>query len=371
MLRQLELAQRQTRPPTVGETLIDWLVKFERFSHEVPLFSDALSCVSLAWRAFETALAQGATHILDVLLRAIANNKERISAARLTQVIDLFLELIEVVAVKSRVPAKVVWAPLFKKYRQPLTEGERLSMSIKGASNEIASYKENLETTIRILSDNHPDEPPELLRQYLRATYRPKSAYGTAGEFKDVPEPPSLIIDEKLEARVASYLAKGVPQGIDGIWLSDASANLASLSRYEPEPHPSEPGLEALICECADVIYDRHPEMFVDPKTSTPEQVWRYIEKRYSPGIPFIGKYASRRALFNTVWAEAIMPGARVPHHRCVPCPDRPRFHKNAGCGQGEAHEGQTCAHRRQPGPLDGLHRPDAVPRTLQAAGHR
>lgn len=313
ILREIEARHRAGRPPTGGETIIQWWLRLEQYASRNQVLTDVLSVVATFVTKTEQLVLSYAVELVDALVGALMRLDFERQCEFVKPLIEFILDASDILAARLRVNPKVVWAPLYRRQRKPLSRAERLALEIRGPTNDAKGYKEDLEDTINLLQKHYTgeDEMPELLRTYVRAVYKPKLAYGTKREFEGVEGAPELIKDDVLDARVASYAARGVRQGLDGVWLSTPDANLKSLSRYEPDGYVSEPGLEALVIECADELYEQHSELFTNPKLSTPEVVMAYIEKKYSPGVPFIGRYSSRRAMFAAGWGKAIMDASK------------------------------------------------------------
>jgi len=313
VLAEIEKQHRAGKPPTAGETLVQWFVALTELTRRNQVWADALSVVATYVTQAEQVVLNYAVQLLDALLGGLMRLTENQDRTFLDAGLELAVRAADILALRLRVNPKVVWAPLYKRNRKPLTNAERLNLSITGPVGDSEGYARDLERTIEILEKHceNPDQMPELLRTYVRPVYRPAKAYGTQREFEGVHNAPQLVQDKLLEKRVASYATRGVRQGIDGVWLSDEQSNLTSLSRYEPDGYQVDPGLEALVLQCADAIFEEYPEMFTKPKLTSPQVVLDYIEKRYSPGIPFIGTYSTRAAMFNAGWGRAIIEASK------------------------------------------------------------
>uniref|UniRef100_A0A2V0RLR7 RdRp n=1 Tax=viral metagenome TaxID=1070528 RepID=A0A2V0RLR7_9ZZZZ len=314
ILEEIQLRHRRGRPPTAGETLVQWWIRLEQYAAGQPFLMEILGVVATLITNARQLVFQYAVELLDAMLGALLKLKAKRELDAFDTVMKFAVDAADILGSRLRVRPKVVWAPLYRRQGKPLSRAEQLALEIHGPVGDAKGYKEDLDATISLLEKHYAgdDDMPELLRSYVRPAFRPRTAFGTAREFEGVENAPDLLDPGGiLEARVASYAARGVKQGLDGVYLANEDSNLQSLSRYEPSGFVSDPGVEALVLRCAEALYNQYPELFKAPRMSTPEAVAAYIEKRYSPGIPFIGRYSTRAAMFNAGWGKAIIEASK------------------------------------------------------------
>jgi len=300
------------RPDTAITTVVGWFTEATNWA----LSNEVVSAVWMQTVYWFNALKRGVEEALQgasqVILGALVELKRQGMTKSFDIGLNILVGLVDVFGVRDRNP-KVVWAPLFRMRRKPLTEAERFAATVAPMSYADLPPEEAVADTIERLVANGAGEMPELLRAYTRPVYRPQRAYGTAQEFEGINDPPSLVDDDGvLESRVASYVREmGAAQGIDGTWLTSEASNQVSIDRYIPAPHPTSAGLEAKCMEAAEAVYEKYKEMHENPGVVTPEVVRKYIEKKFSAGIPFMMNYKTRAAVYNSPYGEALMSAAR------------------------------------------------------------
>jgi len=208
---------------------------------------------------------------------------------------------------------KSVWALLFRRVSPAITSEERLGWAIMNMENQVLSAEQQRDATIAMLNEFRPEEQAELLpAAYLRQQRLPTRPRATIAELAGAPLARAArpTDDEELHSRVQEYLQRGGVQGVDGVWYADRAHEMQSLERYSPPRQLCSPELDALAYETAQAMADEWPEAFLDARVTPLHAVARYIEKRFSPGLPFIGKFRSRAELQKTGWLGSIANAA-------------------------------------------------------------
>lgn len=239
----------------------------------------------------------------------------------------LMAQLLCITTALRRVPPKVVWAPLFKRKVVPITQAEKLLAAVRSPEPS-APIREPAKALVKRLQKSwHGKGPvPGLLEVYVRPVYRPQVAVGTTMEFEGIVDPPEIEEDLILDERVRGYLQMGVPQGIDGVWAYTDEKGHSSLSRYGVTRPSKNEATSVLVEQAVSALVEHDPDSYLMMELTTPETVARYIEKKYSPGVPFIGTYRSRKELYRTGWMDAIMEETK----RVLRTGDYPAMHFHA-----------------------------------------
>jgi hypothetical protein len=252
ILEEIQKRHRSGRPPTGGETLIQWWLRLEQYAASQPFLAEILGVVATLITNAQQLVLRYAVELLDAMLGALMKLKAKREAEAFEVVIKFAVEAADILGSRLRVRPKVVWAPLYKRQGKPLSRAEQLALEIHGPVGDAKGYKEDLDATISLLEKHYAgdDDMPELLRSYVRPAFRPRTAFGTVREFEGVENAPELVDPGGiLEARVASYAARGIKQGLDGVYIADEGSNLQSLSRYEPQASLPTQGWKPLFCD--------------------------------------------------------------------------------------------------------------------------
>nr|UYL95332.1 MAG: polyprotein [Hulunbuir tick virus 1] len=128
-------------------------------------------------------------------------------------------------------------------------------------------------------------------------------------------KPGEFVTDSDYTARIESYLAEGVKQGGDGVFLADKFPELIAKSqhRYEPKYPDIHSDDRAFAMEIAQAMFEHDPATFANCDVVPPRAVHNYVKAKYSPGTPFInGKsFKSRQAMFDAGFDKVLQKKAQ------------------------------------------------------------
>jgi hypothetical protein len=240
---------------------------------------------------------------IDYLLHLLSN-------AGLNDLIDVLDDAICEILPTHR-HRKNAWAPSSKTFTERLNFTDWLSLSLN-AQMVVLEPDNPIEWTIDRLNSFLPSGQEPLAKDvtYNRTPYLPQRPRATRYEL----EYPSLInsvsatIDPTLQKRAMMYESMGALPGTDGIWLSDKKSSTEELkARYLAHGKPWTPEEEALMESSVQMLYKAHHECFDKPGIVSPETVRNHLKMKFSPGIPFVGRFKKRSDLLKTGWMDAII----------------------------------------------------------------
>lgn len=205
---------------------------------------------------------------------------------------------------------KNAWAILNAKAIHRLRRADWLALSL-APSRLVGEAPGAISEICRRLNEFKPPGEEELdpLVAFRRPAFMPRRPRAAAQET----EWPSLLrsvaaqVDPELTARVERYLTLGGRPGLDGIWTATPENIRASVERYVVPTAPLSSADEERARAVASALYDAHPEAFRAPGVVTPETVKSHLVMKYSPGLPFIGRYRTRAELVRTGWMDSII----------------------------------------------------------------
>nr|WKE35349.1 polyprotein [Rhizoctonia zeae hypovirus 2] len=153
---------------------------------------------------------------------------------------------------------------------------------------------------------------PDVLRRPNRV---PLAHRGTPGEIAGLddllPEGFRLVTTDEWIKRVSRYLELGAEQGIDAIYLEREEKRYASIHRYEGPMLGDDPNLRAKATDAAITLKEKYADVFPAVEVSTPESVVAYENLKFSPGLPLLGRYRSRREAYSHGWGQSISQAVR------------------------------------------------------------
>jgi hypothetical protein len=207
---------------------------------------------------------------------------------------------------------KNAWAPLAPKEFDRLRFVDWVTLGLPGTMSPQDDDGNPFLTTIRNLNRFVPkgQEPlPEDIA-YQRAVFLPRRPRATEFELKypSLISSVSAVVDPTLQERAERYERMGATPGTDGVWLATDELRERQLTaRYLPEGRPWNAQEEALMEATVSTLYDAHREAFEAPGVVTPETVARNLITKYSPGLPFIPRFKTRKDLWQTGWMDSII----------------------------------------------------------------
>lgn len=221
----------------------------------------------------------------------------------------MFGEIADRVGAPGEQRKKNVWGILRRRHLERLRRVDWLALNFKEFTREapddplarMAAYVNSFYKGSEKLLDED--------NVFIRPKFLPRRPRVSEQELKF----PSLLhsvesqVSDELTARVTKYMNMGGHPAIDGMWMSDETLRLASLERYTAPPLPFGEAEAELAEEVTQAMLKFYPDAFLNPGVVRPETVRDYLIKKYSPGLPFIGRYKSRKALMETGWMDAII----------------------------------------------------------------
>lgn len=211
---------------------------------------------------------------------------------------------------------KATWAPVFKHVSGRLSNLYELALDMKPFTHVTQTFQEAIKHQSEVLNSLYkgPDERLDPLREvFTRPQGIPPIHRASEYEIEGVNEPEGVkfLVQDDLTERSKRYIALGAEQGIDGMYVGGDILINESLQRYSTEK-PQITAEELVGVRAATkALYDWAPEAFKNPDLTSPEAIAGYLEKKYSPGMPFIGRYRKRRELFSSGWMQAIIDATR------------------------------------------------------------
>jgi hypothetical protein len=204
---------------------------------------------------------------------------------------------------------KNVWAVLSKKRLERLRRGELLALSLKTMRMGVPT-KDAIPWMTALLNKHHDEgDPLDEEFEYAFPSWLPHRPRVSEQEYAY----PSLLheveaaIDPELTARVTEYLSLGGQVGLDGMWAATDEMREKVTSRYFSEPPNLTPADLDYASELANMLFESHPEAFDAPAIVRPETVRSRLNMKGRPGLPFIQKVRTRRALESTGWMKSII----------------------------------------------------------------
>jgi hypothetical protein len=255
-----------------------------------------------------------------MVLSSIANLALRISKDHFNKVWVAACHLMDHVwGLKLSTRVKTVWGLTGIYKTGTVGAAMRLAMSVKMAEYEgrtsfiddYAKFTQLLIQNARELETGHYNRVGGLQRRPVRFS-KPLMTHQEAellGFTKD-----EYVSDPTYQERVDSYIADGVKQGADGVFLSCKNPDLIAKSQHRYEP--KYPDLTAedryLAEEIAKALVRKYPEVYTDTKVVTMGSVRNYIKPKYSPGTPFIGEkgFKTRQAMFDAGFDKVLQKTA-------------------------------------------------------------
>jgi len=204
---------------------------------------------------------------------------------------------------------KNVWAVLSKKRIERLRRGELLALSLREMRCDTPTA-DAIPWMTRLLNKHHPDgatlEEDYLYRFPSWLPHRPRVSEQEY-QYPSLLHEVEAAVDPELTERVANYLALGGQVGLDGMWAATDDMRERVTSRYFSEPPRMTADDEELAHELANFLFETHRDAFDAPALVRPETVKTRLNKKGRPGLPFIQKVRTRRALESTGWMKAII----------------------------------------------------------------
>lgn len=195
---------------------------------------------------------------------------------------------------------KTVWGPtgLFRSsFLNPQREFESLLVESKfvGKSNLFMEDYNQLVNDLKRHAEMHPvaKQHAELIGgvQHRKISLGPYMMSHNEAQKLGLKEG-EYHTDPLYEQIVNEMLAKGVPQGSDGVFFGQREPERIdkSFARYEHQySRQHSASLEALVIDVSRAITKRYESSFADSKVMPFHAVTKYLKKEYSGGIPFIG----------------------------------------------------------------------------------
>jgi hypothetical protein len=207
---------------------------------------------------------------------------------------------------------KNAWAPLAPKEFDKLRFVDWVTLGISGTMKPQEDFGNPFLTTIRNLNRFVPkgQEPLPDDIAYQRAVFLPPRPRATEYELKypSLLGSVSAVVDPTLQERAERYERMGATPGTDGLWLATDELREKQLTaRYLPQGRPWNMHEEALMEATVSHLYDYHRDAFEAPGVVTPETVARNLITKYSPGLPFIPRFKTRKDLWQTGWMDSII----------------------------------------------------------------
>lgn len=302
---------------TVPERLSEYLVSIRKFCQSLNLpFTVLNSLANLA-----TTIGLAIYNVLDKLIEIIVGiieTSSNFALTALTEYMYLGRAFLSLFLPERRRRPKAVWALLFANDFSRLTEADKFIMScqIMREPPQNQGYDEwadkilaELERTGLADIEISKTDPVREVRYPLKVTTV------LPPEIRDEIElfPPESEVPQDYKEFVDKWVASGVPQGVTGMYFATPERVEKSIRRYDViRPDPDEE-IELLIDETVDAMVEHYPHLYRGGKFMTPRQAIRNLKLKYSPGLPFIGTFKSRREFAKHGMLEAI---AQVAENR-------------------------------------------------------
>jgi hypothetical protein len=252
-----------------------------------------------------------------IILVAIASafDTVRDHTPLLNELVDILLDTITRLAPSLFRKPKAAWAPLFETTRTHYPEAIRLALNMPMFTNTAVDIDTVVARRRAMLNEKAAElgvqQIPELTQ--IRLPHLPKRPVVTTHEIEMSGYLASLptTIDPIMEARAKQYEAEGVKMGVDGIWNEGTAARVATILRYQSPSYPDMTlDMELKAAKIADALFDSCPQAFIDPLPMTPKDQLPLMEKKFSPGLPYIGVFKTRRQLIESGHMQVIMDKA-------------------------------------------------------------
>nr|WKE35338.1 RNA-dependent RNA polymerase [Rhizoctonia zeae hypovirus 1] len=202
------------------------------------------------------------------------------------------------------------WTPLLSESAPRISIGDVLGLSMPDFDPGEREPSTGLAALVDTLNvDLEKRGLAQLKKTFVRPVRLPDKPRVSAAEAThvDAIKQRNYLIDEILEKDGALREKLGASDFTDGVWLATDDRRYESISRYQPVAPVLDEALETLAGEVADALYEHYPECWEDARVVTPEVVWKQMVKKYSPGLPYLGTFKTRRALEDSGVAKVII----------------------------------------------------------------
>lgn len=205
---------------------------------------------------------------------------------------------------------KNAWAILHSRAIERLRRSDWLALSLQ-PTTVAPDTGDAVAEIARRLNEFAPvgQDPLDPSAAFVRPVYMPKRPRVAQQElgWPSLLESVAAQVSPELTKRVEGYLTLGGRPAIDGVWTATPQNLHASIERYLVPAAPLSDSDRDTAEQVAAALYDAHPEAFRAPGVVTPETVKRNLVMKYSPGLPFIGRFRTRAELVKTGWMDSII----------------------------------------------------------------
>lgn len=246
-------------------------------------------------------LACGVAQILDYLDTLGVTGPTKVFAEIITHMLDA-------AGVPYEERKKNVWAVLGDKHIEEFRRSDWMMIARHWGQQPVIGTAAS--TVIRNLNAAYRGtDPIDLNTVFVRPQFLPNQPRVSAQELRF----PSLLqsvdwqLDEMTTERALKYMKMGGKQGIDGMWHSTDENRYKSLERYLSPALPMTDDDTLFADTVAEAMYSMHPAAFEKPQVVRPETVWAHLTKKFSPGLPWIGRHKKRSELVASGWMNALI----------------------------------------------------------------
>jgi hypothetical protein len=301
-----------TFPTWLGENLSWWRRVVE--DHILPI--GFVTSITSLLSTIGIALYNAIDRLLELIFLNLAHVSD-VSYQSITEYFYLSRLLISSLLPEQRRRPKAVWALLFTNDFVKLTPAEKfmIGCEMMKEPTPVVDYNVWAEQRLQAMAALGVDLETEPAIP-IRAFNIPKEPYVPDDETASFAP---LMPDARQVNQIAAdftrrLIALGVPRGMDGMWFSTNQRIANSIQRYSTAIPPQDDVVATITLRAAHALADKFPMMYKGATVLTPRAAMNKIKLNdYSPGLPFIPRYRTRKDLAKVgIWEATIKEAERL-----------------------------------------------------------